>query len=855
MPESIAWHVRNKMAKPHDRAFSGSVLHLALGAALCAGPPGIASAQMLTPPPTGKPTSPATTTDSGTTGTLQVIPGLSTGLTYDSNVYATPNQPQGDMLLTVSPSLLLRKQGNSHSVTLTASGTETRYRSNPSENSTDYEIDASGRQRINARGTVFGGMGFSRSHEDRTSPDDVLGTRPTVFTDAHAHLGLDQRWSSFSLRVGSTFDRLSYRNVSNAAGELIDNADRDRNVVGVGLRLGYAISPHVDVFTQGTYDERNYRRRIDDYGYRRDSQGDSWAIGIASRDTSNVRGELYLGWLSQRYVDPRLPKVTAPTVGATLLWRFSPTTTLDAAIDRSAQETTLPGASSYIDTNVSLRINRKLSERLSAQAGINVTRSDFRGLDRRDDLFGASFGLSYRIHRYWQIDANYQLLQRHSNASDAEYYRNEIYLGVRMDRGGRAIARDAMLLPATTDWSAFAEGFYVGAGTGYGSIDTRVTGPRGEHGTYRGDFAGSGPASTVFVGYGKALGRWYLGLEASAARSRIDWLHDKTPTSRVFSTDQSRSEEISFRAGPTLLGNNLLFVSAGRVRSRFDSAYAAEDGTRSAQSDTRWSTAYGLGLDVPLSRHLFARGHYEIARSSSYDVANAEGSDRFAGSSGRFQFGLGWRMGAVPEEARANVGVSGFYAGAQGGDNRFGSKLDAIQRQAEVPPVSDFHTDFGGRGTDFGVFGGYGHAFGRLYAGVELESDGSSTGWYHEKQPGGRQFSVEARGSYGAAIRLGYATAYGALLYLRAGRARGRFNTTYVKGENSDAWVDRNDTRTGNRFGVGIEAQLWKSAFVRLDYAATRYDPIAFTTTQALADQLRFTNWQYLARLGIGMRF
>ena len=843
------------MAKPHNRTFSQRSLYAALCAALWGGWSAVAPAQMLTPPPLPRSAGAQTPAPADTSSKLEVIPGLSTGLSYDSNVYATPNQPSSDVLLTVSPSLLLRKQGDGRSITLTASGTGTRYRSHPSENSTDYEIDASGRQRINTYGAMFGGLGYSRSHEDRTSPDDVLGTRPTVFTDGHAHLGIEQRWAPFSLRAGGTFDHLSYRNVTSAAGELIDNADRDRNVIGVGLRLGYTIAPHVDVFAQGTYDERNYRRRIDDYGYRRDSQGDSWVVGLASRDATTVRGEVYVGWLSQRYVDPRLPKVTAPTLGATLLWRMTPNTTLDAAIDRSAQETTLPGASSYVDTHVSLRIDHKLSERLSAQAGISATRSDFRGLDRRDDLFAGSFGLSYRVHRYWQVEASYQLLQRHSDAPEAEYYRNKIYLGVRMDGSGRAIAREAGLLPAATDWSSAADGFYVGASTGYGNVDTRVTGPRGEHGTYRGDFAGSGLTNSVFAGYGQMLGRWYLGLEAAAGRSQVDWLHDKTPSSRVFSTDQKRSEEFSLRAGPMLPGNNLLFVSAGRIRSRFDSAYTVEDGTASAQSDRRWSNTYGIGLDIPLSRHLFARSQYDFARYRGYEVANAEASDRFADSTGRFQLGLGWRLGAVPESARAPVDTSGFYAGAQGGDNRFGSRLDAIQRQSDVPPVTDFHTDFGGHGTNFGVFGGYGHAFGPLYAGVELESDGSGSDWYHDKQPGGRQFSVEGRGSYGASLRLGYATPYGALLYLRAGRARGRFHTIYVKGENPNAWVDRNDTRTGDRFGVGVEAPLWKAAFVRLDYAATRYDAIAFTTTQAQADQLRFTHWQYLARIGVGVRF
>lgn len=829
-------------------------LGAALSAVLLHGACEAAFAQTLPATATRQSGTPDTSDSAGTPSGFKVVPGLATGVTYDSNVYATPAQPQSDLLFTVSPSLQVTGQGNGHSLSLGLQATETRYRSNSNENSTDYQLDASGRQRVDAYGEVFGGVGYARAHEDRTSPDDVQGTRPTVFTDASTYLGLSQRWSAVSLRVGGTFDHLIFRNVRDAAGDAIDNADRNRNVVGVGLRLGYALSPHVDLFTQGTYDERTYARRIDDNGLRRGSQGDSWVVGVASHDTRDLRGEFYAGWLSQHYADPRLPAVAVPTAGASLSWRVTPGTTLDANLSRSVEETTLPGTSSYVDTSVGLQVRRVFDGRLSAYAGVDVTRSDFRGIARRDDLFGASVGVSYRIRRHLQLDANYQLLQRHSNVADAEYGRNEVYVGVRMDGGAGAIAaREPAMTPSP--WGAVAGSFYLGAGTGYGAMGTRVTGLRGEHGTYRGDFAGSGATEALFAGYGLAIDRWYLGAEAALESSRIDWLHDKTPSSRVFGTDERRARSVAILGGPLLPGGNLLFASAERLRAGFDSSYAEKGGTPHGQSNARWANAYGLGIDAPLGRHLFARARYEVAHFEGYDVRYEGGEDRFTGSVGRFLLGVGWRFGGVPEATRQDVDPGGFYVGAQGGDNRFGSRLDAIQRQAEIPEVTHFLTDFGGRGTQFGAFAGYGHRFGAIYAGVEVESDADNMAWYHQKEPGGRAFSIEWRGSYGASLRLGYATRYGALLYLRGGRVKGRFATTYIKGENAKAWVDRNDTRTGNRFGVGMDVPLTKAVFVRLDYSVTHFGAIAFTTTQARADQLHFANWQYLMRIGAGVRF
>ncbi|HUW53816.1 MAG TPA: outer membrane beta-barrel protein [Rhodanobacter sp.] len=786
-----------------------------------------------------------------------LVPGLSFGISYDSNVFATSDQPQADMLMTVTPSMLIRKGSSGRSLTFEAEGSAAQYRTNSSENSRDYRLDVSGSQRIDRYGNLFGGLGISRSHEDRTSPDDVFGTRPTVFTDAHAHIGIAQRWQSFSLRTGATYNHLVFHNVTDAAGAVIDNGDRNRDVLGLGMRFGYALSRQTDLFVQGTLDRRRYERELDDNGYRRDSQGDSWVVGLARSGKGALTGEVYLGEMSQRYDDPRLPDVTLPTAGVSLTWNAPGRTSLSASYSRSILETTLPGASSYVDTSVGVRADHRVDARLSTHAAITVTRSDFRGIGRRDDVIDTSVGLSYRLSRRVFLDGDYRLLQRHSDLPGANYDRQEIYLGLRLD-GGAATAITAAAAATTAAASESPEGpsgFYLGTTLGYNVFDTRVTGPRGEHGGYRGDFAGSGATASVFAGYGHTFGRAYCGIEADSTRANVDWNHDKSPDSRVFMSEQRRGEGLALNVGYVLPGDGLIFASVGRRRTHFDNSYAAETGTAYVQDDTRLATRHGIGVDMPLSSHVFVRARYDITRYDGYDVAYDGGADRFSGSTGEFQLGLGWRLGSVAAGSHVAAGLDGFYAGAQGGDDRSGSKLDAVHRQPGPPASTNFRADFGGRGNDIGAFAGYGHAFGPLYAGLELEDDASRTGWRHEKLPDGRDFSVETRGSYGAALRLGYAARSGALIYARAGRVRGRFHTVYVKGENPDAWVSREDNRAGTRLGVGVEAPLSASMFIRLDYTSTRYNAIAFNTTQAKADDLHFANRQQLFRIGLGLRF
>lgn len=114
---------------------------------------------------------------------------------------------------------------------------------------------------------------------------------------------------------------------------------------------------------------------------------------------------------------------------------------------------------------------------------------------------------------------------------------------------------------------------------------------------------------------------------------------------------------------------------------------------------------------------------------------------------------------------------------------------------------------------------------------------------------------MERKSDYGLALRLGYTLRNGTLLYGRVGPVRGRFNTTWVRGSNTAAHVDRTDTVSGVRYGVGAEIPVSADGFVRLDYVRSDYRAYDFTTMHAHPDQMSFDNRESLFRLGLGCRF
>jgi len=254
---------------------------------------------------------------------------------------------------------------------------------------------------------------------------------------------------------------------------------------------------------------------------------------------------------------------------------------------------------------------------------------------------------------------------------------------------------------------------------------------------------------------------------------------------------------------------------------------------------------------------------YAYTDYDAYDVDyvddDGRASERFANEEGQFRLGVGWRFAAAPSPVPLQPAVQGFYVGAHAGHGGLDSHLDGYHSEDGAPPLSQAYTgDFSGMGGIYGAFVGYGRSFARWYVGLEAEVDTGRTDWSHNRETngeGGRDFSVEKKSDYGLALRLGYSLPNGTLLYGRAGPVRARFNTTWAKGGNADANIDRSYNANGMRYGIGAEIPLTQQAFARLDYTRTNYDSYGFRTGHGNPDEMEFDNRESLFRMGLGFRF
>lgn len=362
-------------------------------------------------------------------GDVTLYPSVETSLFHHSNVYATRVDPRSDMVTVVAPRLNLESSWDRHWLSLSAGLVWTNYLRYTSENTLNWRVDGEGRIDVDERTQVFLGALAARSHEDRGSVDATqFGREPVSYHDYRAYGGISRRMGDITVRVGLAVEALAFEDSFTVAGTRINNADRDRVRTTLGGLVRWDANPAWQPFVELLGDVRSYDQRPDDFGYVRSSQGYRVGVGTRFRLGTTLSGEVFGGLMHQNYDDPNLKNITTPAFTFTMRWRPSAETLLVAYVDRSIEETTLPGSSGQVYTSVGLRLEQQIAPRLTGLARASWGLSQFVGSSRNDDFYDLSAGMRYRLTDTVALGLDYRFTRRDGNVEFFDFTRHQVFL-------------------------------------------------------------------------------------------------------------------------------------------------------------------------------------------------------------------------------------------------------------------------------------------------------------------------------------------------------------------------------------------------------------------------------------------
>lgn len=322
-------------------------------------------------------------------GSFLLLPQVEVSGVYNSNIYATQANAKGDVITRIVPEFQLRSRFPVHALNIMGRLDQAIYAKHEDDNHLNGVFAADGRYDFTKQWQGTARAELNQYHEDRGSPDDVGGKKPTRTRAAIGSLGTKIQPGRFTLSGGVEVAQRDFADVATSTGTPVNNDDRDRVEASLTARAGYEFHTGYSIVVAGAQNWRNYDDKVDDLGFRRSSNGQRLEGGIGVDITDLLRGDFLVGYMRQDYKDVRLKNPEGYSINARFNWTPSRLTVIVPALERSVQETTVSGSSGIVRTAANLMVRHELQRNLVVTAIGSVLRDNFQGNARRDWTYDA----------------------------------------------------------------------------------------------------------------------------------------------------------------------------------------------------------------------------------------------------------------------------------------------------------------------------------------------------------------------------------------------------------------------------------------------------------------------------------
>ena len=351
-----------------------------------------------------------------------VYPSLSVLGTFNDNVFATDADTSSDFVTTVQPEVQVSSDWSRHALNGRAYARFNRYLDNETLNATTWGFSAAGDLDLASRGAATGNLLFQREVQPRTDPENPGGTEPSLFDRSKAALSYGRNFNRLITRTDADVERISFVDATNQA--------LDRTETRLAGRLGYQISPRLAGFVQPGY----LWRRYDQAGPSGEDRGSrEWSVlaGVAIEIRSLLVADIGVGYFRADFEAPGVEPTSGLALSGTATWYPTERLTASAGASRSTQATRQEGLSSRVGTSVQVRADYELYRNVIVGAQFQYGIDEFEGLDRRDNVYGASARARWLVNRNASVFLEAASLTRTSDAPGEGYTQNTITLGIR----------------------------------------------------------------------------------------------------------------------------------------------------------------------------------------------------------------------------------------------------------------------------------------------------------------------------------------------------------------------------------------------------------------------------------------
>jgi len=361
-----------------------------------------------------------------------LYPTFAAGPTSDDNIFRSAGATASDVFWTLSPRLDLRSQWSRDVLQLYSQMDDYEYDRHGTESRTNWVVGGAGELGV-ASGTVLdANASYFGTHESRGSPDiAVSALSPTAYTALHTDASIVNQPGPLGLSAGVSYDRRLYDPTKLIGGGLVDNADRNSNVVDMFGKVSYELVPGSSIFARGSYNWRDFDLQFDRNHLDRSSDGYRLDTGLQMMLSPLIKGTMFVGYLQQNFKAP-LHSVSGIDFGSQIDWFVTELVTVHLNTTRLLTDTTIAGASSEDQRDIRGSVEYELRRNWIVQANVGYENDIFRGTSRDDHITTLGVGAKYLIDPRVSVYAQYDHSGRDSTVSGTNFADNLFTAGITL---------------------------------------------------------------------------------------------------------------------------------------------------------------------------------------------------------------------------------------------------------------------------------------------------------------------------------------------------------------------------------------------------------------------------------------
>lgn len=317
---------------------------------------------------------------------------------YDSNLFGTATDKDGDGYIILTPSLDLKSDWGRNSLDFAATGTFTRYYQHSKPRSNEYDIHGGGQLEF-GRTSLSASASVALTSERNGANGAPLSTgRPSQFRSFTQRVGVEQDLLPLRLSLEAEHSKISYNDLVTPSGSRISQEFRDSNQWTI--RGGATYQP-TDIAAFGIF--ALYRHSGSSVSSRASKLTNAGANGAI--DLGLIRLNSEVGYMWQRYSNSVFRDFNGLTYASTVNWYPTSLLTIGLIGRKSLENSGNPIVGVIVTHSVKADIDYELLRNFMLSLSASRKWQDFRevhshALSRNEELKG-----EYKFNRTVAIGA------------------------------------------------------------------------------------------------------------------------------------------------------------------------------------------------------------------------------------------------------------------------------------------------------------------------------------------------------------------------------------------------------------------------------------------------------------------